>query len=176
MNDKVYIAKLGKTVGLKGFVKIYIESDFPEQFKKGKTFTTNKKLTLTIQEYNPDREIIKFKEFDSVEDVKRLTNQELFTSQEDSRDNCELEDGEFFWFDIIGCAIVEGDKTLGVVKEIHRYPVDDYLEVTTSSELVEKELPKNFLIPYIKEEYILNVDLENKSIEVKGAYDILENS
>ena len=32
--DKIYIAKLGKTVGLKGQQKLHIDSDFPEQFKK----------------------------------------------------------------------------------------------------------------------------------------------
>lgn len=43
MSSSIYIGKLGKTVGLDGSLKIYIESDFPEQFKKGAVFTTNKK-------------------------------------------------------------------------------------------------------------------------------------
>lgn len=34
MKDKIYVAKLGKTVGLKGDLKLFIDSDFPEQFKK----------------------------------------------------------------------------------------------------------------------------------------------
>ena len=65
---------------------------------------------------------------------------------------------------------------LGKVKDIHRYPLNDYLEVQTSSELVSKELPKVFLIPHIFDKFIEKVDIENKKIFVKNAFDILENS
>lgn len=65
---------------------------------------------------------------------------------------------------------------LGVVKDIHRYPLDDYLEVITSKELVEKELPKTFLIPYKKDKYIINVEINNKTIQTKNSFEILENS
>ncbi|XPV54877.1 MAG: hypothetical protein ACNI3H_12505 [Halarcobacter ebronensis] len=50
--DKIYVARLGKTVGLKGDLKIFLDSDFPNQFKTGATFTTNKNLTLKVISYN----------------------------------------------------------------------------------------------------------------------------
>jgi 16S rRNA processing protein RimM len=65
---------------------------------------------------------------------------------------------------------------LGVVKEIHRYTLNDYLEIITDSELVKKALPKNFLIPHIFDKFILNIDIENKRIDVINSFDILENS
>lgn len=34
LDDKIYVAKLGKTVGLDGSLKIYSESDFPNNLKK----------------------------------------------------------------------------------------------------------------------------------------------
>ncbi|XPV69251.1 MAG: ribosome maturation factor RimM [Halarcobacter sp.] len=176
MKDKIYVAKLGKTVGLKGDLKLFIDSDFPEQFKKNALFTTNKNLQLKVLEYNPNKETIKFETYEDVDLAKKLTNQELYVSIEDTKNNCNLEDDEYFWFDIIGCTVIENDLVLGVVKDIHRYPLDDYLEVITSKELVEKELPKTFLIPYKKDKYIINVEINNKTIQTKNSFEILENS
>jgi 16S rRNA processing protein RimM len=54
--------------------------------------------------------------------------------------------------------------------------LNDYLEIITDEELVKKALPKVFLIPHIFDKYILNVDIDNKKIEVKDSLIILENS
>lgn len=85
-------------------------------------------------------------------------------------------ENEFFWFDLISCEIFENGLLLGKVKDIHRYPLNDYLEVETSSELISKQLPKVFLIPHIFDKFIEKVDIENKKIFVKNSFDILENS
>ncbi|MGA1932553.1 ribosome maturation factor RimM [Arcobacter sp. YIC-464] len=176
MNDKIYVAKLGKAVGLKGHLRLFIDSDFPEQFKKGSEFITNKKTTLVVKEYNSNRDLIQFENYEDVELAKKLTNQQLFSTLEQTRQNCELKENEFFWFDLVACKIVENGLVLGEVVELHRYPASDYLEIKTSEELVKKQLPKTFLLPHIFDTYILNVDIENKIIEVKDAYVILENS
>ncbi len=176
MNDRIYVAKLGKAVGLKGHVRLFMDTDFPEQFKKGARFVTNKNLNLVVEEYLPKRDIIRFEGFDNMDLAKRLTNQELYVTQDDTRKQCQLKDNEYFWFDIVDCTITEDGICLGIVKELHRYPTDDYLEVQTSNELVSKNLPKTFLIPYNLEQYILKVDIDNKTIFTKNAFDILENS
>ena len=164
MDNKVFTAKLGKTVGLAGLVKVHIESDFPEQFRVGNSFVTNKKTTLTVESFNQKNNTIKFEGINSIDDAKKLVNQELFSSIEQTRDTCNLGKKQFFWFDIIGCKILDEDeKYLGEVKDIHRYPISDYLEIDTNEDLVKQELPKVFLVPYI-DQYILKVDLENKII------------
>ena len=174
--NKVYVAKLGKAVGLQGHLRLFIDSDFPMQFKKGAVFTTNRNLTLTILEYNPNKELVLFENYLDVDLARKLTNSELFTTQEATKEFCVLKENEFFWFDLISCEIFENDLLLGKVKDIHRYPLNDYLEVQTSSELVSKELPKVFLIPHIFDKFIEKVDIESKKIFVKNAFDILENS
>lgn len=175
-SNLIYVAKLGKTVGLKGHLKLHIDTDFPEQFKKGSSFTTNRRLTLKIKEYQASREIVQFEGYEDIDLAKKLTNQELFSTQEQTRENCHLGENEFFWFDLVGSTVFEGGLKLGIVKDVHRYPTSDYLEISTDSELIKKELPKTFLIPHLFDTYILDVDIENKQIEVKNAYEILENS
>ncbi len=59
----------------------------------------------------------------------------------------------FSAFDLISCEIFENGLLLGKVKDIHRYPLNDYLEVETSSELISKQLPKVFLIPHIFDKF-----------------------
>ena len=174
--NKVYVAKLGKAVGLQGHLRLFIDSDFPMQFKKGAIFTTNRNLILKVIECNLNKDLIKFENYEDVDLARKLTNSELFTTQEATKEFCVLKENEFFWFDLISCEIFENELLLGKVKDIHRYPLNDYLEVQTSSELVSKELPKVFLIPHIFDKFIEKVDIENKKIFVKNAFDILENS
>jgi 16S rRNA processing protein RimM len=175
-SNDIFVAKLGKAVGLQGHLRLFIDSDFPEQFKKGAMFKTNKKLELKVAEYNSSRELIKFENFDDVETAKKLTNQELFSTFEQTKENCKLKKNEFFWFDLISCNVYENDLLLGKVKEIQRYPLNDYLEIITNEELVKKDLPKVFLIPHIFDKYVLNVNINDKKIEVKDSLVILENS
>ena len=175
-SNKIFVAKLGKAVGLQGYLKLFIDSDFPEQFKKGATFSTNRNLQLKVLEYNSSRELIKFEGYEELEIAKKLTNQELFSTFEQTKEFCQLEENEFFWFDLISCDVYEKDIKLGIVKDIQRYPLNDYLELTTDSELVNKGLPKTFLIPHIFTKYIINIDIEKKIINVINSFEILENS
>jgi 16S rRNA processing protein RimM len=172
MNNSLTIATIGKAVGLWGEVKLHLHTDFDSQFKKGATFTTNKNQKLTIEKFNHDKSIVKFLGISTREDAQKLTNQTISTTIEESRQSCELNDDEYFWFDIIGCKVIEEDKTLGIVKDIQRLTANDYLEVKTSKEF--QHFAKTFLIPYIKDVYIQKVDIENKTIYTKDAYPLLE--
>ena len=165
------VAKLGKVVGLKGELKLHIKSDFPEQFIEGKSFYLNKNQTLTIEWYNQNRGLIKFKEVYSREIASKYVNKILLTTIEETKKNCKLNKDEFFWFDIIGCEIVENDEILGKVIEVEDFGKDNYLLIKTALD----NLPKTFYIPYINH-YIKNVDISLKTIYTKNAKLILENS
>ncbi len=168
----IHIATIGKTVGIKGDMKFHIKSDFPEQFKSGATFIVNKKSTVTLSEVNHERGLIKIAGINSVEDAKKFTNAELYTTYDETRANCHLEEGQFFWFDIMDCKIYEDDKFLGIVAEVERISISDYLSVKTSDDLVEAGYAKSFLIPY-HQPFILDTNIDKKIITVSGAMDIL---
>jgi 16S rRNA processing protein RimM len=172
----ICVGRLGKTVGLKGEIRFHIDSDFPDQFKPGLALGTDKNRSLEIEYYLNDKSIIKFIDINSLEDARVFTNSYLYISYEDSKKNCELKKGEYFWFDIIGCSILEEDTLLGSVIEVQRINSTDYLIIETSKDLIEQKLPKTFMIPYIKAKFILDVDIENKTIKTKECKDILEAS
>lgn len=171
----LHIATIGKTVGLQGDMKLHIKSDFPEQFVKGATFYLNKKEQVTLSDINYERGLIKLQGYTTPEAAKPFTNAKLYTTYEKTRENCQLEEGEFFWFDIIGCSVVENGVVLGVVKEIERMSVADYLLISTDEELQAKGQPKSFLLPY-QPPFIVQTDIESKKIAVSGGMDILEAS
>lgn len=169
------VAKLGKTVGLKGELKLHFLSDFPEQFKKGVKFKTQKNVELEVKSFNKNRLLICFVGFDTPEKSQKLVNSILLTTKDETRKNCILEKNQFFWFDIIGCEVYEDNLFLGSVEEIERFSNQDYLQISTTSELIKKDLPKSFLIPYI-DKFIIKADIEKKLIHVKDGLAILENS
>ncbi len=174
MNEKLYIAKVGKSVALKGENRLILDTDFPGQFAKGATFET-KRGTLTVEYYNEARGLIKFEGVNTPEDAKKLTNLELFTTIDKTKEQCELEEGEHFWFDIVGCEVFEEGTLLGKVSQIDRLGPTDYIVIDTDETLVAQKYVKSFMIPYI-DRFIVETDVENKRIDVEGGFDILEAS
>lgn len=173
-SEVLTIATIGKNVGLKGELKLHLHTDFVEQFQKGSTFVLKNQEIVKIQSFNLNRGVVKFEGYDSREDTLKLINQKLFTTENASRESCSLGDKEYFWFDIFGCEVYEDGKLLGVVKDIQRLTACDYIEITTDVSLVEKEMAKSFLIPYIQDIYIKSVDIKVKKIEVQSALELLE--
>jgi len=175
MNDEqFFVAQIGRTVGLYGDLKLHLHTDFPEQFRVGATVDSSRG-TLEIASYNPTRGIVSFVGYSSIDSAKRLTNTKLYSNKELTKQSCTLDDGQYFWFDIIGSDIYDGDVKLGVVSDIDRMLVTDYLLVNTTQELIDTGLPKSFLLPYIPR-YILSVDTQNKRIDTQDAREILEAS
>ena len=173
-HDDSLIAQIGRTIGLWGDLKFHIHTDFPEQFKVGSTYKSNRG-DLTIADINFTRGTVKFRGYESIDSAKKLTNIKIYASIEQTKENCDLKKGEHFWFDVIGCSVKQGDEVLGIIEDIQRMGDTDYLLLKTDDALVKADLPKTFLIPYI-DRYVLNADIEEKTVYVKDAKDILEAS
>jgi len=180
---KIPIAIIGKTYGVKGWQKLHLLTDFPEQFKIGATFESDK-INLTIEKIDLKKKLVKFKGYDTPEDAKKLTNRLLYTTPEKTKEEIKLKENEYFWFDIIGCYVIEngklkieneeleGEILLGKVIEIQRVDVD-YLVIKTDENLLKYKFPKRFLIDFKRN--VDKVDIENKKIYTIGAITLLES-
>jgi 16S rRNA processing protein RimM len=171
----IHIATIGKAVGLKGEVKLHLYTDFPKQFKKGTKFSSDNELTLEIEYFNPSRSVVKFVGFDDKDSTIKLTNKKIYSTEEQTRQNCVLQKDEYYWFDIIGCSLFEGEKLLGVISNIDDIAGTYYFEIKTDDALVKSGLPKIFLVPYL-DNYINSIDIESKRIDAKNCKVLLENS
>jgi len=167
----IEVAKLGKTVGLKGFLRLHFLTDFPEQFKKGSIYHS-RIGDLTIDAINSKGDV-KFVGYDSKEDAAVLTNLVLSSTLEESNQACELGEDEYFWYDIIGLDVYENDILIGTIQEIERYPTEDHLLITTSETITKEKKLTRFLLPFNKRT-IVDVNLEEKKVTVTGALEIID--
>lgn len=169
------VAKLGRTVGVQGFVRLHNLSDFPEQFECGASFFDKNSRVLKIKARNAQS--VLFEGFESLESAKTLVNLELFQSVEKSRASCKLGDDEFFYFDIIGLEVFENGLLLGVVKDI--LPAgNDLLLIKSDESLVKKGFVGEFYLPYV-DFYIKSVELsakDSKGVDLQSANLKNENS
>ena len=171
---KFFIAQVGKTHGLHGDLKLHLHTDFPEQFKVGYSFDSSVGR-LTISRINLNRGTISFRGYDNIDIAKKLTNAKLFASLDETKERCHLKEGEYFWFDLEGCRVIENNITLGIVKEVQRLADVNYLYIKTDKNLTNRGLANSFLIPNI-DRYIISINIEDKIITVKDGIDILEAS
>jgi 16S rRNA processing protein RimM len=173
MKNKIPIAKIGKTYGVKGWLKIHFLTDFPEQFKVGKIFKTDKE-TLTIENINHKNNTIKFKRFNNPEEAKKLTNRTIYSDIESSHRDIKLKKDEYFWFDIIGCKVYEKNKLLGIIEDINRINDINYIVVKVDKSMQKNGKPKRFLFDFKR--HIIEVDIKNKKLIVENTIPILEAS
>ena len=171
---RFFIAQVGKTHGLHGDLKLHIHTDFPEQFKVGYSFKSSNG-SLEILRINLDREIVAFKGYEGIDYAKKLTNTKIYASLEETKERCDLKDGEFFWFEVEKCSLVEDGEVLGKISEMQRLADVNYMFIETDAKLVESGMATTFLVPYI-ERYVLKTDIESETVLCRDAKEILEAS
>ena len=169
MIDRFRVGVITSSHGIKGEAKVYPTSDDQNRLKKIKKVYAKIKgvetaLDIETVRFQKNMALVKFKQFNTPEEIQALRNTDLFVDRENAT---PLKKNENYIADLIGLLVVTDEgKELGVVEDIFPTGANQVMEVK-----MEK---KNVLIPYIKE-CILDVDLENQKIVVhllKGLLDL----
>lgn len=171
MEEFVAIARTVRTRGLRGELVAEVLTDFPERFEETETVFAIKpdgareQLKLENHWFQKNRVILKFAGFDSIEAAESLINCEICIPESEA---VELEEGEFFDWELIDCAIetIEGE-TLGRVREVMRTGGTEILVVESAKQ------EKDYLIPFA-EKICVEVDIENKLIKIDAPEGLLE--
>ncbi|WP_031553000.1 ribosome maturation factor RimM [Oribacterium sp. FC2011] len=146
MQEKLRVGTIVTTHGLKGEVKVYPTTDEPERFFDLKKVWLDRSgkmenmLQLEVENvrFSKNLALVKFKEYDSIDDVMAIRKGELYV---DRADAIPLAEGEYFVGDIIGCKVLdENDTELGTVKEFIETGAHDVMLVKTEG--------KDLMIPY----------------------------
>ncbi|MGI8669658.1 MAG: ribosome maturation factor RimM [Aridibacter sp.] len=167
--ELVAIANITKPRGLRGEVVADILTDFPKRFDNlTQVFAVDengKTSELEIEKFffQKNRIVLKFKEYNSIEEAENLRNVEICIPESDT---IELEEGEFFDWELEDCKVetIDGEK-IGKVKEIFR--------AGENINLVVVDGKKDYMIPFV-EAICPEVDIENKLIKVDLPEGILE--
>lgn len=156
MEDMLRVGVISSTHGVRGEVKVFPTTDDPARFEELETVlldTGKEKLELEIAgvKFFKNMVILKFKGYDSLNDVERYRGKDLWITREQA---VPLGEDENFVADLIGLAVVtDGGETLGTMKDVMFTGANDVY-------VVERENGKELLLPAIKD-CILDVDLEN---------------
>lgn len=172
-NDFIKVGKLVNTFGIKGELKVYLYTDFPEKrFKKGQVLFLGSEenpnmFTIEIESSKPYKNmyIIKLKNFNNINDVEKFKNQFLWITKEEQG---ELEEGEYYYHQIIGCHVItiEGNE-LGTIKEILSPGANDVWVVKPNKG------GKDILIPYI-DEVVKTINIDEKRITIEVMEGLLD--
>lgn len=163
------VGVIANTHGVRGEVKVFPTTDDVSRFNDLKevyldTVNGYEKLNIKGVKYVKNLVVLKFEEFDNINQVLGLKNKELYVDREHA---IPLKEGEFYVADMIGAKVItdEGNE-LGKLTSIFKTGANDVY-------VVKNENGKEILLPSIPE-CILEKNVEEKIITVhimKGLID-----
>ena len=169
MEDILRVGVITTTHGLRGEVKVFPTTDDPKRFKKLKevlldTGKERRKLQVESVRFQKNLVILKFKEFNNINDVEHYKKCDLYVSRKNA---VKLEENENFIVDLIGLHVVLEDGTeFGIMKDVLQTGANDVY-------IVEMLDGREVLLPAIPE-CILDVDLDSETMTIhlmKGLLD-----
>jgi len=157
------LLKIGKFIkphGIKGLIKFFYYGDL-DNFDYKEVFLENegKLLSYFIEQWRHFKDnilLLKIKGIDTIEDIDTfLKGRDVFVNRENIT---PLEDGEYYWFELIGSKVYDMDKNyIGELTQI--------IETGSNDVFIVKDKDKEILIPYI-EDVVKEIDIANSQIFV----------
>ena len=152
----LFIGDIVNTHGIKGEVRIISDFKFKEEvFKVGNYLYVGPykdKLEITSYRVHKNYDMVTFKGINDINEVLKYKGKKVYIIKEEYKFDGFLDE------DIIGLDAYVKDKKIGVVTDIlksHAHPILD----------IENDGIHSF-VPFI-DEFVLNVDLESKRIDLE---------
>lgn len=169
MISELQVGVITQTHGIRGEVKVFPTTDDVNRFKKLKEVvleTEKERLTLMVEgvKFFKQYVILKFKEYDSINDIEKYKGARLLVPREKA---VKLQKDEYFVADLIGMQVITEDgEYFGRLKNVLETGANDVYVVETAEN-------KEVLLPAIKE-CVLQIDMEKEVIAVHIMDGLLE--
>lgn len=163
--DLFTVGKVVNTHGLKGELKVFPQTDFPEtRFARGSELILfhpeqQSRLPVTVESARTHKNayIVKLRGFDNINEVEKYKGWQLKVSGEFLAD---LPDGEYYYHQIIGCKVItEEERELGEIAEILSPGANDVW-------VVRRAEGRDLLLPVI-DDVVLRVNVPQKTVTVR---------
>lgn len=162
METKLRVGVITSPHGIGGEVRVFPTTDDVKRFKKLKeVFLDDPKgetlLHVTRARFHKNMVILKFEEYDHINQVENLRDRGLFVDREHA---VKLQKDEYFIADMIGMRVIsdEGEE-LGILRDVLQTGANDVY-------VVEKAGVPELLIPAIRE-CVLDVDMQEGRMSVR---------
>jgi len=161
--EYLLLGKVIKPHGLNGEVKIFSKTDFANlRYKKGSVVfyfdnDNNEYKPLTVVSFFKQNnfDVVSFKQYQDIDSISKIINKEIYIKKEDAI----LPKNHYHFVDLCACKIYENNIEIGNVIEVLSYPANYCLKCINNDK-------KIFIIPFV-DEFILNINLNKKRIDVK---------
>lgn len=156
--DRIKVGKIVSAVGIKGEVKVYPYTDYPERFEELEgVFAQEEWLEIDRVRYQKNMVIIKFAGTDDRNAAEALRDRYLTIDKKDLR---QLGEDEYFIFDLIGLKAQKEDGTLlGTVSDVIQNTAQDLYEITAQS-------GQKYLVPAVRE-FVTDIDINHGIMKIK---------
>ena len=120
-DDLVVIARAVRTHGLKGEVVAELLTDFPERFEDVEELVllspTGERTVGHLEDhwFQKDRVVLKLADYDDVETAKGLVGYDFAVHESD---RVPLDEDEFYDWELEGCTVKVGDRSIGKVSSV----------------------------------------------------------
>ena len=161
MEDLLQVGAITSTHGVHGEVKVFPTTDDVKRFSKLKEVeleTPTGTTTLHIKgvKYFKQFAILKFEEYDSLNDVESIKGRKLFVTRKNA---VKLQKDEYFIADLIGMKVVDPEMQVeGELMDVLQTGANDVYDITLSD-------GRNFLLPAIAD-CIKKVDMKERVITI----------
>lgn len=161
------IGKIVNTHGLKGEMKVYLYTDYPERFAEIDYLYIQgieEKQVIENIKYLKNMVALKIKGVDTIEAVEKLRDKNLFIDDANLRD---LDEDEHMISDLVGLSVYLEDYTpVGKVVNVLQYAANDVY-------VIKNDEGKDYLIPALKQ-FIPIVDIENDKVIITPIEGMME--
>lgn len=161
MEDMLQVGAITSTHGVHGEVKVFPTTDDMKRFSKLKEVILGEganapTLHIIGVKYFKNMVILKFKEYDTCNDVEKLRGEKLYVTRENA---VKLQKDEYFIADLIGMKCVDENKNIsGSLEDVMSTGANDVY-------VIKLEDGRELLLPAIKE-CVLKVDFEKEVISI----------
>ncbi|WP_263385238.1 ribosome maturation factor RimM [Granulicella arctica] len=180
--DWTILAHLLRPQGRKGELLAELLTDFPERFAERQSVSLRKGdgslEAATVEQHwlpvgkNAGRVVLKLQGIDSINDAERLSGFDLVVPVEE---RIELEDDTEYIADLLDCTVVDGERTVGIVEDVHFPTSSTGSRLSEAAPLLVVRSPNGdeLLIPFAKE-WVQAIDVPGKRIQMKLPEGLLE--
>ena len=168
-DDLIVIARAVRTHGLKGEIVAELLTDFPERFENVDELIivspSGERNTVALEDFwfQKDRIVLKLAGYHDIDRAKTLVGYDFAVPESD---RVPLEHDEFYDWELEGCTVKVGEKSIGEVRSVMRTGGAEIL-------VISDEAGKEQLVP-LAEAIVVKIDPEGKTIVVDPPEGLLE--
>lgn len=167
--DLIVIARAVRTHGLKGEIVAELLTDFPERFQGLDELVLvspsgeRKLAQLEDYRFQKDRVVVKLADYNDVDSAKQLVGYDFAVGESD---RVPLEEDEFYDWELEGCTVKAGDKSIGQVQSVMKTGGAEIL-------VIKDDAGREQLVP-LAADIVVKIDTEARVILVDPPEGLLD--